>query len=139
MTTCFLEAKSPEAAGDSGACPASYFPWAAATKAAEATAIAFYVATLGGLIKAFAAFMGLFSAPILALFLLGVLTRRTRFTDWLIGLAASIPLTLWVQHGLRVHWVWYFPLSFTVTFLTTWLAGYRHKKKPSLEDSLPAT
>jgi SSS family transporter len=104
-----------------------------------ATAIAFYVATLGGLIKAFAAFMGLFSAPILALFLLGVLTRRTRFTDWLIGLAGSIPLTLWAQHGLRVHWVWYFPLSFTAAFLTTWLAGCRHKKKPSLEDSPPAT
>ena len=33
-----------------------------------ATGIAFYVSSIGGLIKAFYSFMGLFSAPILALF-----------------------------------------------------------------------
>ena len=81
-----------------------------------ATGLAFYVSTIGGLIKAFYSFMGLFSAPILALFLLGVLHRRTTFYHWLIGLAASLPFTLWLQHGLGVHWVWYFPGSFTVAF-----------------------
>jgi Na+/proline symporter len=81
-----------------------------------ATGIAFYVSSIGGLIKAFYSFMGLFSAPILALFLLGVLNRRTAFHHWLIGLAASLPFTLWLQHGLDAHWVWYFPSSFAVAF-----------------------
>ena len=89
-----------------------------------ATGIAFYVSSIGGLIKAFYSFMGLFSAPILALFLLGVLNRRTAFHHWLIGLVVSIPFTLWLQHGLGVHWVWYFPSSFIVAFAVSAIASY---------------
>ena len=88
-----------------------------------ATGIAFYVSSIGGLIKAFYSFMGLFSAPILALFLLGVLNRRTAFHHWLIGLAVSLPFTLWLQHGLGVHWVWYFPSSFIVAFTVSAIAS----------------
>ena len=88
-----------------------------------ATGIAFYVSSIGGLIKAFYSFMGLFSAPILALFLLGVLNRRTAFHHWLIGLVVSIPFTLWLQHGLGVHWVWYFPSSFIVAFAVSAIAS----------------
>jgi Na+/proline symporter len=82
-----------------------------------ATATAFYVSTIGGIIKAFASFMSLFSAPVLALFLLGVLTKRGNFHGWLIGLAASIPVTLWFQKGIEAHWIYYFPVSFLTAFL----------------------
>ena len=88
-----------------------------------ATASAFYVSTIGGIIKAFASFMSLFSAPVLALFLLGILTRRGNFSGWLIGLAASVPATLWLQKGIETHWVYYFPCSFLVAFLTALLAS----------------
>ncbi|MFL2860671.1 MAG: sodium:solute symporter family transporter [Pontiellaceae bacterium] len=88
-----------------------------------ATGIAFYVSSIGGLIKAFYSFMGLFSAPILALFLLGVLNRRMAFHHWLIGLAVSLPFTLWLQHGLGAHWVWYFPSSFIVAFVVSAVAS----------------
>ena len=88
-----------------------------------ATGIAFYVSFIGGLIKAFYSFMGLFSAPILALFLLGVLNRRMVFHHWLIGLAVSLPFTLWLQHGLGAHWVWYFPSSLLVAFAVSAIAS----------------
>jgi len=94
-----------------------------------ATAIAFYVSTIGGIIKAFASFMSLFSAPVLALFLLGVLTRRGNFSGWLVGLAASVPATLWLQKAVEAHWVYYFPFSFFITFGTALLASRFFKVK----------
>ena len=88
-----------------------------------ATALAFYVSTLGGIIKAFASFMSLFSAPVLALFLLGVLTRRGNFQGWLVGLAVSVPATLWLQKVVEAHWIYYFPFSFFVAFGISLLAS----------------
>ena len=79
-----------------------------------ATALAFYVSTIGGIIEAFASFMSLFSAPVLALFLLGVLTRRGNFKGWLVGLAVSVPATWWLQKGVQAHWVYFFPFSFLI-------------------------
>ncbi|MCF7847566.1 MAG: sodium/solute symporter [Kiritimatiellales bacterium] len=88
-----------------------------------ATGVAFYVSTLGGIIKAFASFMSLFSAPVLALFLLGILTRRGNFYGWLVGLAVSVPATLWLQKVVEAHWVYYFPFSFLVAFTIGLLAS----------------
>jgi SSS family transporter len=88
-----------------------------------ATALAFYVSTIGGIIKAFASFMSLFSAPVLALFVLGVLTRRGNFKGWLIGLAVSLPATLWLQKTVEAHWVYYFPFSFLIAFGIALLAS----------------
>ncbi|MEN7973481.1 MAG: hypothetical protein ABFR47_06565, partial [Verrucomicrobiota bacterium] len=88
-----------------------------------ATALAFYVSTIGGIIKAFASFMSLFSAPVLALFLLGILTRRGNFKGWLVGLAISVPATLWLQKSVEAHWVYYFPFSFLTTFPAALLAS----------------
>ncbi len=95
-----------------------------------ATALAFYVSTLGGIIKAFASFMSLFSAPVLALFLLGVLTRRGNFQGWLVGLAASVPATLWLQKVIEAHWIYYFPFSFAVSFLVALIASRFFKVEP---------
>ncbi|MDF7807844.1 sodium/solute symporter [Pontiellaceae bacterium B12219] len=88
-----------------------------------ATGLAFYVSTIGGIIKAFASFMSLFSAPVLALFLLGVLTRKGNFAGWLVGLAASIPATLWLQKTIEAHWVYFFPFSFLIAFSVALVAS----------------
>ncbi len=92
-----------------------------------ATGIAFYVSTVGGIVKAFATFMGLFSAPVLALFLMGILTRRANFWGWLIGLAVSVPSTLWLQKVVEAHWVYFFPFSFIVAFSIGLLASLAFK------------
>ncbi|WP_372845848.1 sodium/solute symporter [Pontiella sp.] len=96
-----------------------------------ATALAFYVSTIGGIIKAFASFMSLFSAPVLALFLLGVLTRKGNFYGWLIGLAVSVPATLWLQKTVEAHWVYYFPFSFLVAFGIALTASRFFKTAPA--------
>ena len=81
-----------------------------------ATLLAFYVSTIGGLIKAFTSFMSLFSAPVLALFLLGICSKRASLGGWLIGTAGSVGVSVWLQHGLEAHWVYYFPASFITVF-----------------------
>ena len=77
-----------------------------------ATAVAFYVTGVGQILKASSAFLGLFGGPILALFLLGMLTRRVNFRGWLIGLLVAVPTTFWLQQGTDLHFIYYFPVCF---------------------------
>ena len=88
-----------------------------------ATGVAFYVSSFGHLIKAYTSLISLFNAPILALFLLGMLTTRARFTPWLLGALAAVGANLWVQHRTEIHWIYYFPLSLGVTLLVGYLGS----------------
>ena len=83
---------------------------------ALSTAMAFFVARIGGIIESFATFMSLFSAPILALFLLGILTRRGNFPGWLGGAAVAIAITAFLQRSTPLNWTYYFPVSFLLAF-----------------------
>ena len=76
--------------------------------------MALIAAKIGDVIASFATFMSLFNAPVLALFLLGIFTRRTAFTGWIIGVLIALPFTLWIQYQ-EIHWVYYFPTSFCIT------------------------
>lgn len=96
-----------------------------------ATALAFYVSTIGSILKAFFSFMGMFSAPVLALFLLGVLTRKGNFGGWVAGLAGSILTSLWIQKGTEVHEIYYFPFSFLSAFGIALLASRFFKSEPA--------
>ncbi|MBI4556143.1 MAG: sodium:solute symporter [Candidatus Hydrogenedentes bacterium] len=80
-----------------------------------ATAVAFYAATLGSILAAAQSFLGLFSGPVLALFLLGILTKRGTYYGWLVGIMVAIPLTVWIQLDTNVHFIYYFPLTFLVS------------------------
>ncbi len=87
------------------------------------TALAFVVSRMEGIVEAFATFMSLFSAPVLALFLLGMLTRRGTFRGWCVGTAVSIPATYWLQSGTEVSWVYYFPFSLLITLSLGFIAS----------------
>lgn len=80
----------------------------------------FFVGKAEGIIETFATFMGLFSAPVLALFLLGLLTRRGSFNAWLPAALLGIGGTAWLQ-TTDVSWIWYFPFGFAATFFPAWL------------------
>jgi len=88
-----------------------------------ATGLAFYVSTIDGILKAFFSFMGMFSAPVLALFLMGVLTRKGNFKGWLIGLGASIVVSIWIQNYTEIHELYYFPFSFAMSFIIGLIAS----------------
>jgi len=77
--------------------------------------VLFHGAEIEGIIETFATFMGLFNAPVLALFLLGLLTRRGSFTAWIPAALLAIGLTAWLR-TTAVSWIWYFPSGFAVSF-----------------------
>jgi SSS family solute:Na+ symporter len=87
------------------------------------TAVAFYISSFERLIEAYTSFISLFNAPILALFLLGIFSRRAQLTHWLAGAVVGVAANLWVQKQTEVHWIYYFPLSLALTFGVSWLAS----------------
>jgi SSS family transporter len=95
----------------------------------------FYISQAKGIIETFATFMGLFSAPVLALFLLGLLTKRGSFIAWIPAALLSIGLTFWLQ-TTDVSWIWYFPVSFGVSFGVALLFSTVCPEKPYQKTSI---
>jgi len=89
---------------------------------ALATLAALYAARIGNIVQMWMNIMGLFAAPVLSIFVLGILTRRTHFYGWLVGAGCGITLTLILQHAFHRHLIeiWYFPISFLVTTLISY-------------------
>lgn len=96
-----------------------------------ATSLAFYVSRLDSILQGFLSFMGMFSAPVLALFLLGTLTRRGNFRGWLVGAVTSILMSVWLQRFTGVHAIYYFPFSFALSFGLAWIASRFFNNDPA--------
>jgi SSS family solute:Na+ symporter len=82
-----------------------------------ATLAAMYASTIGNIVQMWMNVMGLFAAPVLGIFVLGILTRRARFRGWLVGAGCAIALTALLQRRYA-DWLmpmWYFPISFFIT------------------------
>ena len=92
---------------------------------AFATALAFYVARFEHLIEAYTHIVSLFNAPILGLFLLGMLTRRADFAGWAAGAVSAIVVTQLVQSYTPLHFAWHFPLALFVTVAVGYAASLR--------------
>lgn len=76
------------------------------------TATALLVSKGGGILETMSKVGGLTAAPVTALFLLGVLTRRGHFPAWLAAtLGISLPLSIYVQNFAEVHWIFYTPIA----------------------------
>jgi SSS family solute:Na+ symporter len=95
-----------------------------------ATVIALFASRLASIIETWATVVSLFGAPVLAVFVMGMLTRRMNFAGWLIGAAAGIALTVYLMWWHReVAWVYRFPFSFAATcaagYVGSLLAGAR--------------
>ena len=83
------------------------------------TAAALFVSKGGGILETMSKVGGLTAAPVTALFLLGVLTRRGHFPAWLAAtLGISLPLSIYVQNFVEMHWIFYTPIA-----LVSCLAG----------------
>lgn len=99
---------------------------------ALATGMAFYAGRLEGIIQAWSSVMGLFAAPVLGIFMLGVLTRRGSFHAWLIGAAAAVVFNSYIQYFTEIHWVYYFPTAALTTFIVSYLASYLLPEKKDI-------
>jgi SSS family solute:Na+ symporter len=81
-----------------------------------ATGIAMYAAQMKSIIETWATVMGLFGAPILAIFIMGMLTRKMTFLGWLVGTIAGVAVNVYlIKHADAIAWVYRFPYAFAVT------------------------
>ncbi len=99
--------------------------------------IAFVAGQQKSLLDASQTFLGLFAAPVLSLFLLGMLTRRAHFWGWFVGVVCSISGTLMLRYvdyvtpirnflhlpAEPIHWLWIFPVSFAIAFVVGYIAS----------------
>ncbi len=88
-----------------------------------AVGVACYVSTIEGVLKASATFAGLFTGPVIAMFLLGVITRRTNFVGWVVGAVVGVLVVFWVQNFTGIHFYYYLPFSFGITLVVGYLAS----------------
>ncbi|AQQ72340.1 Na(+)/glucose symporter [Limihaloglobus sulfuriphilus] len=80
---------------------------------------AFYAGRIGDIVKVTSSFLGMFSAPVLVLFLAGILSRKCTFLHWVPGLAVSLCVSFYLQQFTQVHWIYYFPAGFISCFGVT--------------------
>ena len=90
---------------------------------ALAVTIACFVTQIGHILKAAGILTSLFSGPILSLFLLGILMKRATLRGWVVGTIINIPAILWFIYGLEVHFIYYFPFSFGISFVVGAIAS----------------
>ena len=97
-----------------------------------AVGVAFIVTGIEQILAASSTFLGAFAAPILALFLLGIFTRRGKFWGWVMGVVPAILFHFlyvvrhtWLLNGemVKVHWIYYFPICFGITIIIGYLAS----------------
>ena len=96
----------------------------------------FFVSKAEGIIETFATFMGLFSAPVLALFLLGLLTKRGSFKAWIPAAVVSIVATFWMQ-TTEISWIWYFPAGFAISFIGGWVLSFWVDTRSRIREARP--
>ena len=91
--------------------------WLTVTLGVLATVAAIYAARIGGIVQMWMRVMGLFAAPVLSVFVLGMFTRRAHFVGWLVGACVGVALTAALQVWCHGHLmaIWHFPVSFAVT------------------------
>ena len=82
-----------------------------------AVAIACFVDQLGHILKAAAVLTSLFTGPILSLFLMGILMKCATLRGWLAGVILNIPIMLWIMLIKEVHFVYFLPFSFGISFM----------------------
>jgi Na+/proline symporter len=91
--------------------------WLTVALGVLATAAAIYAARIGGIVEMWMRVMGLFAAPVLSIFVLGMFTRRAHFVGWLVGACLGVAVTVVLQVWCKdqVMAIWHFPVSFVVT------------------------
>ena len=89
-----------------------------------ATIAAFWTGSFKHIAEAYGRIVGMFNGPILAIFLLGIFTRRAHFYAWLPGMIVGMVTTYCAGVFTELHWLYYFPLSMLTTLIVTYLMSF---------------
>jgi len=98
-----------------------------------ATTFAFVASAIGNILESAQFFLGLFSGPVLALFLLGVLSTRTTFVAWVIGASVALPVTVALSRLANMHFTYLFPVAFGLSFTIGLMLSVRKQQRAPLD------
>lgn len=73
------------------------------------------------IIIAWNTFVSLFNGPVLAIFLLGMLTRKASFVAWVIGTIIAMAAMVYLSYFVKIHWIYNFPICFGTSFVIAFL------------------
>ena len=79
------------------------------------TITALYIGQLGAIIVIMGKIGGFFTGPLVAVFFLGVLTKRANSAGVFCGLMAGLGLVWWIANSTEVFWGWWAPIGLMVT------------------------
>ncbi|HPO17434.1 MAG TPA: sodium/solute symporter [Candidatus Hydrogenedentes bacterium] len=81
----------------------------------SATITALYIDKLGTIIEIIGKISSLLVGPLVAMFFLGVLTKRANTVGVFLGTLIGLGFTAWVAHSTHVFWSWYGPIGLLVS------------------------
>lgn len=82
-----------------------------------ALAAAYTAGRFASIVQAWNSFVSLFSAPVLAIFTLGMLTKSANFKGWCVGAVLAIMAMVYLDYFTKMHWIYNFPVSFGISFI----------------------
>jgi len=111
--------------------------WGTVAWGVATTVAALFANRLGPLVNAFTRIMGLLGGPVLAIFLLGMLTRRAKATSSVIGGGVSLIFVIWVAGVSNISFFYHALIGAVTTFVIGYLLSlFGAKPKRSQLDGL---
>jgi len=86
----------------------------------------------GSVLQAGLSIASIVYGALLGVFLLGLLTRRVRETDAIVGMAAGLAAMLYVRFATPIAFTWYVLIGTSVTFLVGLIASLFERTKSGL-------
>ncbi|HOZ47330.1 MAG TPA: sodium/solute symporter [Candidatus Hydrogenedentes bacterium] len=90
----------------------------------SATIAALYVGQLGTIIEIIGKIGSLLVGPLVAMFFLGVLTRRANTVGVFLGTLIGLGVTAWVAHSTQVFWSWYGPVGLAASGISGYAISF---------------
>ncbi|MFV0390037.1 MAG: sodium:solute symporter family transporter [Pyrinomonadaceae bacterium] len=76
------------------------------------------------IIERFNSIYQLFAGPLAGIFLLGILSKRTSAVPVLLGSVVGFATAIYVQQTTNIHWLWFAPIGFAVTYFIGYVGSF---------------
>lgn len=113
----FQQRRRKSSASDSDASSLSLARWATVAWGAILAGIAVLARHWGSVLQAGLSIASIVYGALLGVFLLGLLTKRVRENDAIVGMAAGLAAMLYVRFATSIAFTWYVVIGSAVTFL----------------------
>jgi Na+/proline symporter len=95
--------------------------WGTLVWGGVATFTGLFVGQLGTIVEIMGRIYGFLTGPLVAIFLLGILSKRTNSAGVFIGALIGLGCVTWVAKFTDIHWLWHAPIGLVCSALPGYL------------------